>query len=222
MPFFNPIGVLSILIAITVHECSHALAAKKLGDDTAEYAGRLTLNPLAHIDPIGAILFLIVGFGWAKPVPVNPLHFRNPRRDNALVALAGPASNLVLAFLVYLGLHLLLSVSPQTAESLLGGDGGNGVGMQFLAQFLRTSLFVNLGLMAFNLLPIAPLDGSKILEPFVPLSVEEGYAQFMRNGPFILLGLLILESFLPVRILSTWVFSIMDWVLMLFGAVLGG
>ncbi|TSC80456.1 MAG: peptidase M50 [Candidatus Peregrinibacteria bacterium Gr01-1014_25] len=219
VPFIHPIAILAMLIAVSVHECAHAWMAKRLGDDTAEHAGRLTLNPLSHIDPLGALMFLIVGFGWARPVPVDPSSFRHPKRDNAVVALAGPASNLILAFLAFIGLALLMPASPQSSMELLSiGDGGS-VTQVFLTHFFAASLFVNLALMAFNLLPIAPLDGSKIIEPFVPLSLQDAYDAMLQYGPFILLGLILFESFLPVRILSGWVHGIVDIVLTAFAAL---
>lgn len=216
MQFFNPIAILAILIAITIHEASHAWAAKKLGDHTAEDMGRLTLNPLSHIDPMGAIMFLIVGFGWAKPVPVNPYHFRNPIRDNALTALAGPASNLILGFIAFLSLHYLSSVNPHSLPGLIPSGGNGDIGVRFLTEFFRYSVFVNLGLMAFNLLPIAPLDGSKIVEPFVPRALEDAFEVLTRYGPFVLLGVLLVEHALNIPILSLWIFGIADFVLAVF------
>lgn len=213
-PFLRPTFIIAVLIAIAVHECAHAYAAYKFGDNTAKDAGRLTLNPLAHLDPMGALLFLFVGFGWAKPVPVDPTCLGHPKRDNALVALAGPASNLILAFVAFLGL-LLIGISFGGSFDLLSLRGVS-VFHTFLLQLFGSSLFVNLSLMAFNLFPIAPLDGSKILEGFIPLRYELEYARFMQYGPYILIGLLLFESFLPFPLLSTWVFGIGDTVLAVF------
>lgn len=214
VPFFRPTYIIAVLIAIAVHECAHAYAAYRLGDDTAKHAGRLTLNPLAHLDPMGALLFLVVGFGWAKPVPVNPARLGRPKRDNALVALAGPASNLLLAGIAFAGL-LLLGISWGGSFDLLSLRGAS-VLQTFLLQLCGSLLFVNLALMAFNLFPVAPLDGSKILEGFVPYRHELEYERFMQYGPYILLGLLLFESFLPFPILSGWVFGISDAVLGVF------
>src|SRR3989344_2179890 len=175
-PFLRPTFIIAVLIAIAVHECAHAYAAYKLGDDTAKHAGRLTLNPLAHRDPMGALLFLVVGFGWAKPVPVNPARLGYPKRDNALVALAGPASNLLLAVIAFVGL-LLIGISGGGSFDLLSLRGAS-VPMTFLLQLFGSLLFVNLSLMAFNLFPIAPLDGSKILEGFIPYHYELEYERF--------------------------------------------
>lgn len=212
-PFLTPSYIIAVLIAISVHEWAHAYVAHRLGDPTAEREGRLTLNPLSHLDPIGAILFLIVGFGWAKPVPVNAAYFSHPKRGMALVAAAGPFSNLILAALSFGLLAVLSSSMPGSAMSLLSAETAANPLLSVLMGILQGSLFVNLALMAFNLFPLAPLDGSNVLRAFIPLRYEERYEDFVRIGPFILLGLLVVESFLPIRILSGWVFGIVNAVL---------
>lgn len=213
-PFFNPISIIAILIAVSIHEAAHGFTALKLGDPTAKYAGRVTLNPLAHLDLIGSLLFLLVGFGWAKPVPVDPRYFKHPKRDSAIVAAAGPASNLLLAFIAFVVLSLLI---PGGGDGSLFAllDVGDGVSVVrvFLVQFCASLIFINLALMAFNLLPIAPLDGSRVLHNFIPVRYEMQYLQLMERGPFILLLLIVFESFLPISILSAWVFGIADTVL---------
>lgn len=208
MQFFNPFHIIAVLIAISVHECAHGLMARFLGDPTAERDGRLTLNPLAHLDPLGALLFLVVGFGWAKPVPVNPAYFRHPARDTALTALAGPASNLLLAFLSFLLMVAVSSRVPGSATELLYGTSSDWLLGSLLARLAMSSLFVNLGLMAFNLLPIAPLDGSKIVQIVIPYRYQSQYEDFLRNGPWILLVLLLTESLLPIHVISVWVYWI--------------
>lgn len=213
--FLNPPFIISILIALSVHEWAHGFMANYLGDPTAKYEGRLTLNPISHLDPMGTILFLMIGFGWGKPVPVNPQYFKKPKRDMALTAIAGPFSNLVLAFGAFFGLMLLSpdGLSNSAMGLLSGGGNETGVFQQFLTQVFASSLFLNLGLMAFNLLPVAPLDGSKIIHPFIPLRYEDMYYQFMQRGPFILLGLLIAERILNIPILFGWIFGIMNPIL---------
>lgn len=216
MPFLQPTAIFSILIAVSVHEWAHAFVAHRLGDPTPEREGRLTLNPLAHIDPFGAILFLVIGFGWAKPVPINPSYFRHERRDTALVALAGPVSNVILAFLALLILRFLapdaLSASPNDVLKSLA-DGGGGVGRELVTQICLSSLFINLALMAFNLLPIAPLDGSRVLLSILPRRYEDSLSGFFRHGPMILLALIIAEPILDVPIISLWVYTIVEVVL---------
>ncbi|MSR67646.1 site-2 protease family protein [Candidatus Peribacteria bacterium] len=211
----NPPFIISILIALTVHEWAHAFVADRLGDHTARDMGRLTLNPIAHLDPLGTLMFFLVHFGWGKPVPVDPRNFRNIRRDSALVSLAGPLSNLILTIIAFV---LLLLIAPQimhvaASEELLMTHGVGERLQAFFTQLLTNSLFINLGLMAFNLLPIAPLDGSKILEAFIPYQYAEAYDTFMDRGPMILIGLLVLERALGIPILITWISFIMDFVL---------
>ncbi len=220
-PFLNPVFIIAILIALSFHEAAHAYVAKRLGDHTAEVAGRVTLNPIAHLDPLGTILFLFVGFGWGKPVPVNPYNFRNPRRDNALVSLAGPMSNLLLAALSFIALALVERSVPGSLGSLLSPAQGASVGMTFLTSLLGSLLFIDLALMAFNLIPIAPLDGSHILEAFIPYQYQESFDQMMRYGPYILLGLLLAENFLGIPFLSMWIEGIAGGVLHLLQAVFG-
>ncbi|MFA7682302.1 MAG: site-2 protease family protein [Candidatus Peribacteraceae bacterium] len=210
-PFFSPPFIIAILIALSIHEWAHGMVAYKLGDPTAKLDGRLTVNPLAHLDPIGAVMFLMVGFGWAKPVPVNPQYFKHPKRDTMFVSLAGPFSNLVLAFLAFFLLFAINSGNVgSSAMSLLLPTQAPSLLMQVVEQILKSSIFINLALMAFNLLPIAPLDGSKILRAFIPSQHEFTYEVFMQRGPSILLILILAGMFLGIPILSTWVFGIMS------------
>jgi Zn-dependent protease len=212
--FLHPSYIIAILIALSVHEWAHAFVASRLGDPTGKYEGRLTLNPVAHIDPLGALLFLTVGFGWGKPVPVNPRYFKNIRRDTALVSLAGPFSNLVVAFIAFFGLKLLAPhVDGTSGQGLLQFSASAGGGMGFLMSILADSLFLNLGLMAFNLLPIAPLDGSKVLGSLIPLRYEDDYDRFMQYGPYLLLALLIMERAVNFPLLETWIYGIIDPIL---------
>jgi Zn-dependent protease len=218
--FLNPTFIIAILVALSVHECAHGYVAGKLGDPTAWNAGRVTLNPIAHLDPLGALLFLIVGFGWGKPVPVNPMYFSHPKRDTAIVSLAGPVSNLLLAALSFIVLMLILPQHLSSTWDALTPVSGP-VWLQFLTSLFGGLLFINLGLMAFNLIPIAPLDGSKVLQAFIPLRQEEAYERFMRVGPYILLGILLAENLLHVPLLTGWFSFVMDGVLRIFGVLFG-
>ena len=202
MSFITPPFIISILIALTVHEVSHGLAARWLGDPTAEHEGRLTLNPLAHLDLMGTLMFLMVGFGWAKPVPINPGYFRNIKKGMTLTALAGPASNLLLALLTV----IIAKVVMITGMSA-------GIANQFFTEFFYSMLFLNLGLMAFNLLPVAPLDGSKILAMFVPFKYEAEYEDYLRKGPIILIALLIGERMLNIPLIIGWISAIIKPIL---------
>lgn len=214
--FLQPAFLISILLALSVHEAAHAWAALKLGDATAKMEGRLTLNPLAHLDPLGTILFVIVGFGWGKPVPVNPYYFKKPKRDAALVSLAGPASNLLLALIAFILFVIVTHRMPTDAFALLEMPTSGSFGSVFVTQLLMSSLFLNLGLMAFNLLPVAPLDGSKILQAFIPLRYEDRYDEYLRYGPYVLLAILVLERVMNFTILSGWIGWIMDAALSFF------
>jgi Zn-dependent protease len=174
-----------LLIAVVLHELAHGYVARRLGDDTAEKAGRLTLNPLAHIDPFGSVilpLLLTVSnapflFGWAKPVPVNFRNLRNPRRDGVLVAAAGPMTNLTLAVLSALLLHLT-------------GGGAPPSGMPVLSIVMLISVQLNVVLAVFNLLPILPLDGGRVLFGLLPREPAMIFARTERYGMLIVIGLL--------------------------------
>jgi Zn-dependent protease len=179
------VWALPVLLAITVHEASHGYVARALGDNTASALGRLSLNPLRHIDPVGTILLpavlLALGgflFGWAKPVPVNMRNLRHPRRDMALVAVAGPLSNLAMA--LAWGLLLKLAVTN-------GSDEGIWFGLRAMA---IAGVTINLVLMVLNLLPLPPLDGGRVLTGLVPESVARQLDRFERYGLVILLGLM--------------------------------
>ncbi len=178
----------AILIAVTFHEVAHGWTADRLGDPTARLAGRLTLNPLPHIDPIGALMFVIARFGWAKPVPVNPYNLRHPIRDMMWVAAAGPVANLVLASASLLLGELLIPF-------LRGPD------LYFIAQpvlgMLRWTYRLNLYLAAFNLIPIPPLDGSSILKRFLPTNALVQFEKLEPYG-FILLVLFLMSGVAPV------------------------
>lgn len=217
--FLTPTFIISVLLALSVHEWAHGYVAHKLGDATAKMEGRLTLNPLAHLDPVGTVLFVLVGFGWGKPVPVDPRYFKNIKRDTALVALAGPVSNFLLALLAFI---VLLFVNKQSIVSMSGAmmvQGDISVGMRLLTELMTDFLHINLVLMAFNLLPIAPLDGSKIIRPFIPLRHENRYQDFMEQGPKILLILIVLGQLLNVPILSMWIGFVISPVLQLFSVL---
>ena len=174
---------IALIIGITFHEFSHAYVANALGDGTAKGLGRLTLNPLAHLDPLGSILIFVAGFGWGKPVPFNPFYLRvGMRRGAALVSLAGPVANVVAATAFAIPLRLGVAQPDTVGFSLLGLDGMNVLG------YLLTSLvFWNLLLAVFNLLPIAPLDGFKVALGVLPRSIAGPLSRLEPWGPGILL-----------------------------------
>ncbi|MCF6158559.1 MAG: site-2 protease family protein [wastewater metagenome] len=185
------ISIPVILYALTIHEYFHGWAANKLGDPTARLQGRLTLNPLAHIDIIGAICFVIAHFGWGKPVPINPHNFSNPRRDNMIVSFAGPASNFVSAFVFGIIFQLLRNASfmPMNVSA-------------FLYNLLILGIIMNLSLAFFNMIPLFPLDGSHIMESLLPYPLALKYKQMERYSPFILLGLILMGNYANVSIIS--------------------
>jgi Zn-dependent protease len=178
-----------LLVGFPVHEFAHALAAYRLGDSTAKLMGRLTLNPIAHFDPLGGILLAVsfigagFGFGWAKPTPVNPVNLAGGRRGEAMVAAAGPLSNLVLAAAVALPLRYIFA-NPELAEQI----------PQLVILTLLLFVYINLVLMIFNLLPIPPLDGSKVLFAFLPPRLAWQWRPILEQYGFILL---LLIFFLP-------------------------
>ena len=173
-------GCFVVFVCSPVHELAHAFAAYKLGDDTAKRDGRLTFNPLKHIDPIGMIMILVFGFGYAKPVPVNFGRLHNPKRDGALVALAGPASNILMSFIFgfgFVGLQKLFMVTQSQA-------------FEIISYFFYYAAYINIALAVFNLLPIPPLDGSKILAGILPDKIYWKYMQYERYAMIFVLILL--------------------------------
>ncbi|MDP6571054.1 MAG: site-2 protease family protein [Candidatus Marinimicrobia bacterium] len=189
-----PIEVLIILLPILVfslcfHEFSHGYIAYKLGDPTAERNGRLTLNPLAHLDPVGSLMILFVGFGWAKPVPVNPVNFRNPRVDMMKVAFAGPASNLLLAFIGGTLMRFLNYTQVFPGESLL--------------KAIYFFIFINIALAVFNMIPIAPLDGSQIFGNYISKTNPELAWKMQMYGPKILMVIILIGILTPFSLLGT-------------------
>lgn len=171
------LSVVPALICITFHEVSHGYVAYRLGDTTAKDAGRLTLNPLKHLDVLGLLMMVVFRFGWAKPVPVNMYRFQNPKRGMAITALAGPVSNLLLAMLLLLGARITIAHYVDTA--FCSG----------LLNFLAMTAYMSVGLGLFNLIPISPLDGSKVLFAFLP---DRAYMTLMRYEKYGMLVLFVL------------------------------
>lgn len=173
-----------LLFAITIHEYAHGRMALFLGDPTAKSAGRLSLNPISHIDPFGAICLFLFNFGWAKPVPVDFRYFSNIKRDTVLVSVSGPLANIAAAFVTGLFIRYFF------------------VGWEIYIKVLTYMLLMNIGLGIFNLLPIPPLDGSHILENILPTSASYKYRKFRRYGPLVLIGIIMLDNFARTGILS--------------------
>ncbi|TKC16884.1 site-2 protease family protein [Robertmurraya kyonggiensis] len=174
-----PYVIITLIIAFTVHEFAHAYVAYRFGDSTAKKQGRLTLNPIQHLDPLGTILLFIAGFGWARPVPVNRFFFKNPRLAGVLVSVAGPISNLLMAclgFIIWYGL-----VGTGLAEGM----------PEYVPNFFDTFIYLNMLLFVFNLLPFPPLDGYRIIEDLVPGNIRPKMTQFEQYGSLIFLILVI-------------------------------
>lgn len=182
----------AVLLALAIHEYAHAVVAVRLGDPGPKYAGRLTLNPLPHLDPIGTIMLFLFSFGWAKPVMVNPSRFENPRRDMMWVALAGPVSNILLAFALARLAPLLLPIVPAGA---LGAT----------IAFLQVAIQLNIWLAVFNMLPLPPLDGSRVLAGLLPARYAYKYLQIERYGMIILL-LLVMTGMIGNLLMPVYTF----------------
>lgn len=178
----NPLGIfiflLMLVVVVTVHEWAHAKAADTLGDPTPEMEGRLTLDPRAHLDPLGSLMFLLAGFGWGKPVPFDAYNLKNPVRDAALIAFAGPLSNAIMA----IGASILLFLSSSAGESVIGL-----LGQSLLPLFI--SLNIRLGI--FNLLPFGPLDGFKVVGGLLPKEQAREWYGLERYGLYFLLFFLL-------------------------------
>lgn len=183
-----PYIIITLLIAFSVHEFAHAYVAYKFGDPTAKEQGRLTLNPMNHLDPIGTILIIIAGFGWARPVPVNRYRLRNPRLGGIMVSLAGPVSNLLLA-IIGGALYVIIFY--------LGVDGTLGM---ILSGFFDSFIWLNCVLFVFNLLPLPPLDGYRIVQDLVSNNVRAKLSQYEVYGSIILLVLIIVDPLYDVTI----------------------
>ncbi len=202
--FFAYLAAIAIALVtgIAFHEFSHAWAAKELGDDTAAKQGRLTLNPLAHLDPMGTILLFIVGIGWGKPTPVNPYRLRvGVKRGNMLVAVAGPLSNFVFAFVASIPL-IFGWVEPLSFDYIEQASGS-----QILGTFLVLIAFLNVILGVFNLIPIHPLDGFKVLLGVLPDELSQPLASLSRWGPALLIGLILIGFIAPEYSPIGWIFD---------------
>lgn len=217
-----------LLVALTVHEVAHGYVAMRLGDPTAKALGRLSLNPLKHIDPIGALCMLVFRFGWAKPVPVNTRYFKNPRRDMAICAAAGPVSNFIMAFLGVLlfyisafiigfrdhqiGIALKTTFLDYVIPSVSFAER-----FQFVwLSLLQTFILLNISLGVFNLIPVPPLDGSRIFLQFLP---PKYYFAVMKYEQYIMLGLMALLWLdiidLPLSRIVILLLDVFEWVVKL-------
>ena len=204
-----------LFTAFPVHECAHAWTAEKLGDDTARKAGRITLNPLKHLSLMGTLMMLFVGFGWAEPVPVDPRKFKNPKNGMAFTAIAGPLSNLIMAFVAMVVFRVLYAIAYYKNLSI-----------DTVLDIFWLITYLNIGLAVFNLLPIPPLDGSRIFNLVMP---EEIYFKVMKYERYVFVALLLLlyTGLLdkPLTALRTGAMNVMifltDWVDIITGMICG-
>ena len=197
------VQLLAVLFCLTVHETCHGLAALALGDPTAKWQHRLSLNPLRHIDWFGLLMMLVAGFGWARPVPVNPNYFKKPRQGMALTALAGPASNLLLALLLLIPARLIYTYAHYSVFN------------QTALDFLTSTAALSIGLGLFNLIPIPPLDGSKVLAVLLP---ERAYRWLMRYERF---GIFALWLLVALGVGGRYMSLAIRWVYTLFCRIVG-
>lgn len=189
----------ALLIVVTAHEFAHARMAYYYGDATAKLQGRMNLNPINHLDPIGTIMILLVGFGWAKPVPINPYNFSNYRTGMRMVSFAGPLANFILGFFSLLVLNIMVH---------------SGFTVSLIVQFMVVLMRLNILIALFNLLPIPPLDGSKILMSFLPDQYLGFYRQLEQYAPIILLVLIL------TRVLGYILFPLYNFIINIFNVII--
>jgi Zn-dependent protease len=209
--FNNPLSfflwLLALTIAITIHEFAHAYMADRLGDPTPRLQGRLTLNPLAHLDPMGTLMMLLVRFGWGKPVQFDPFNLRNPRRDSAIISIAGPISNFLLATICSILLHVLLEARLSLLSVPI-----LGIVTYILSALLQPIIILNVALGVFNLVPVHPLDGFKIVEGILPEHYAKQWKELEPYGMIFLL-FLVFPIFGGVSQISRFISPIIGFIL---------
>jgi len=205
--------IIIVVMSLTVHEFAHSLVTIRLGDDTPRRQGRLTLNPLAHIDLIGFIMLVVAGFGWAKPVQINSANLRKPRRDEILISLAGPVSNLVFAVVAVILIWVVLVTHALASRSSI----------QAFGNFMAMLAAINVSLAIFNMIPIPPLDGSHLVTTFLGKVNTALATTYFRYGSIVLLAIILIQTFTRFEIvpISRWTYAIVLWMFRLVG-IAGG
>ena len=200
---FVALQIVIVIASITIHEFSHGYAAYKLGDDTAKRAGRLTLNPIKHLDLLGALMLLIVKIGWAKPVPINPYNFRNMKIDTALTAAAGPASNFIFA--------ILAAMCYNSLEGRYADPYQVSLLTHILIYGFKFTVIINIALGLFNLIPIPPLDGSKIVGGFMTDNMYFKWMEWEKKGAYLLMIIFGISFFLKIPLIGTFIMPPLDY-----------
>ena len=205
-------GIIALVVAITIHEFSHTFVANGLGDSTAKNQGRLSLNPIKHLDPVGTVMILMAGFGWGKPVPVNPHRLAHGSMGTTLVAAAGHLSNLMVAFLLAVPIKLgILEFTGLQFYSMR--DLVNGGSLDLLSALVTLIIILNLFLAVFNLIPLSPLDGSRVLEGFVPREKSASYVRLQQYGPVVLIAVIMIDYMSSFSILGTLMGPVVELLL---------
>ena len=205
-----PVWIIIFMVSGSLHEFGHAYAAYRLGDTTAEEAGRLTVNPIAHVDPLGLLMLILssiagFGFGWMKPVPVSPWRLAQPRRDLMIISAAGPASNLLQAIVLFMVARLLHADPLSPALGMPGAQSP-------LVSFFGIAVVLNVCLALFNLIPVRPLDGFAVLNGLLPHDTSIGFEQVMgRYGPLLFIGVLVMLHNVNIWPFMFWVLDKVHW-----------